>query len=115
MILFFKEISAGILYFSLIFFNFYFLTCKVIISKVHDLTKMISSQNEDFVAINARVTKLTYQKMQEVSKCLDVSLSSLIASSVNEYLHQVTSDKGLQTVELEVARFAYSKKKSSNQ
>ena len=91
------------------------MTCKVIISKVHSLTKMISSQNEDFVAINARVTKLTYQKMQEVSKCLDVSLSSLIASSVNEYLHQVTSEKGLQTVELEVARFAYSKKKSSNQ
>jgi len=43
---------------------------------------------------------------------LDVSLSSLIASSVTEYLHQVTSEKGTQTVELEIARFAYGKKKS---
>jgi len=51
--------------------------------------------------------------MQIVSKSLDISLSSLIASSVNEYLHQVTSEKGTQTVELEIARFAYAKKKSS--
>ena len=75
---------------------------------------MISSQNEDFVAINARVTRFTYENMQTVSKALDVSLSSLIASSVNEYLHQVTSEKGIQTVELEIARFAYAKKKSSD-
>lgn len=73
---------------------------------------MISSQNEDFVAINARVTKATYEQMQIVSKSLDISLSSLIASSVNEYLHQVTSEKGAQTVELEIARFAYAKKKT---
>ena len=74
---------------------------------------MISSQNEDFVAINARVTRHTYEQMQIVSKALDLSLSSLIASSVNEYLLQVTSEKGTQTVELEIARFAYAKKKSS--
>ena len=49
--------------------------------------------------------------MQIVSKSLDISLSSLIASSVNEYLHQVSSEKGTQTVELEIARFAYAKKK----
>ena len=73
---------------------------------------MISSQNEDFVAINARVTRSTYDKMQEVSKALEVSLSSLIASAVSEYLHQVTTEKGSQTVELEIARFAYSKKKN---
>ena len=76
---------------------------------------MISSQNEDFVAINARVTRPTYEKMQDLSKALDISLSSLIASSVNEYLHQVTSEKGTQTVELEIARFAYAKKKNSEQ
>ena len=73
---------------------------------------MIYSQNDEFVAVSARVTKSTYERMQEVSKCLDVSLSSLIASSVTEYLHQVTSEKGAQTVELEIARFAYGKKKS---
>jgi hypothetical protein len=75
---------------------------------------MISSQNEDFVAINARVTKHTYNQMQIVSKILDTSLSSLIASSVNEYLHQVTSEKGTQTAQLEIARFAYAKKKESS-
>ena len=75
---------------------------------------MISSQNEDFVAINARVTRQTYEQMQIVSKTLDVSLSSLIASSVNEYLHQVTTEKGTQTAELEIARFAYAKKKGSS-
>ena len=75
---------------------------------------MISSQNEDFVAINARVTKHTYKQMQIVSKILDTSLSSLIASSVNEYLHQVTSEKGTQTAQLEIARFAYAKKKESS-
>ena len=75
---------------------------------------MISSQNEDFVAINARVTRQTYEQMQIVSKTLDVSLSSLIASSVNEYLHQVTTEKGTQTAELEIARFAYAKKKKSS-
>jgi len=37
---------------------------------------------------------------------------SLIASSVNEYLHQVTSEKGgSPSVDMEIARFAYSKKK----
>jgi len=76
---------------------------------------MISSQNEDFVAINARVTRVTYENMQKVAKALDVSLSSLIASSVSEYLHQVTSEKGSQTVELEIARFAYGKKKSTKE
>jgi len=75
---------------------------------------MISSQNEDFVAINARVTRKTYEQMQIVSKSLDIRLSSLIASSVSEYLHQVTSEKGTQTVELEIARFAYAKKKNSS-
>ncbi len=74
---------------------------------------MISSQNEDYVAINARVTRSTYEQMQVVSKALDISLSSLIASSVKEYLQQVTSEKGAQTVELEIARFAYAKKKRS--
>ena len=73
---------------------------------------MISSQNEDFVAINARVTRSIYEQMQKVSKSLDLSLSSLIASSIKEYLHQVTSEKGSQTVELEIARFAYGKKNS---
>jgi hypothetical protein len=74
---------------------------------------MISSQNEDYVAINARLTKSVYNQMQDVSKSLDVSLSSFIASSIKEYLHQVTSEKGYQTVELEIARFAYEKKKQS--
>ena len=73
---------------------------------------MISSQNEDFVAINSRVTRNTYENMQQVAKSLDMSLSALIASSVTEYIHQVTSDKGAQTVDLEIARFAYAKKKS---
>jgi hypothetical protein len=45
--------------------------------------------------------------MQKVSKSLDLSLSSFIAGSIKEYLHQVTSEKGTQTVELEVPRFAY--------
>ena len=61
---------------------------------------MISSQNEDFVAINARVPRKTYESMQEVSKALEQSLSSLISNSVTEYLHQVTSEKGLPTVDL---------------
>ena len=72
---------------------------------------MISSQNEDFVAINARVTRQTYEQMQIVSKTLDVSLSSLIASSVNEYLHQVTTEKGTQTAELEIARLLTPRKR----
>ena len=76
---------------------------------------MISSQNEDFFAINARVTVSTYKQMQDVSKSLDISLSSLIASSVKEYLHQVTSEKGSQTAELEIARFAYGKKNSTKE
>jgi hypothetical protein len=42
-----------------------------------------------------------------------MSLSALIASSVTEYLHQVTSDQGAQTVDLEIARFAYAKKKNA--
>lgn len=74
---------------------------------------MISSQNEDLVAINARVSRKTYENMQEVAKSLDMSLSALIASSVTEYLHQVTSDQGAQTVDLEIARFAYAKKKNA--
>ena len=73
---------------------------------------MISSQNEDFVAINSRVTRNTYENMQQVAKSLDMSLSALIANSVTEYIHQVTSDKGAQTVDLEIARFAYAKKQS---
>jgi len=73
---------------------------------------MIYSHNEDLVAINGRVTRSIYEKMQEVAKSLDISLSSLIASSVTEYLHQVTSEKGAQTVELEIARFTYAKKKN---
>ena len=74
---------------------------------------MISSQNEDLVAINARVSREIYENMQEVAKSLDLSLSALIASSVTEYLHQVTSDQGAQTVDLEIARFAYAKKKNA--
>jgi hypothetical protein len=74
---------------------------------------MIFSQNKDFVGINARVTKSVYEQVQKVSKSLDLSLSSFVASSIKEYLHQVTSKKGTQTVELEVSRFAYGKKKSS--
>jgi hypothetical protein len=76
---------------------------------------MISSQNEDFVAINARVPRKTYESMQEVSKALEQSLSSLISNSVTEYLHQVTSEQGLPTVDLEIARFAYTKKKKSSE
>jgi len=53
--------------------------------------------------------------MQKVSKSLDLSLSSFIAGSIKEYLHQVTTEKGTQTVELEVPRFAYGKKKSSKE
>ena len=71
---------------------------------------MIFSQNEDFVTINGRVTKSVYEQVQKVSKSLDLSLSSFIASSIKEYLHQVTSEKGSQTVELEVARIAYENK-----
>ena len=76
---------------------------------------MISSQNEDFVAINARVPRKTYESMQEVSKALEQSLSSLISNSVSEYLHQVTSEQGSPTVDLEIARFAYAKKKKSSE
>jgi len=74
---------------------------------------MISSQNEDLVAINARVSREIYENMQEVAKSLDMSLSALIASAVTEYLHQVTSNQGAQTVDLEIARFAYAKKKNA--
>ena len=66
-----------------------------------------------YVAINGRVTKPVYQKMQHLANVLDVSMSTLIANSVAEYIHQVTDEKdGTPSVDMEIARFAYSKKKS---
>jgi len=65
-----------------------------------------------YVAINGRVTKPVYQRMQYLAKVLDVSMSTLIANSVAEYIHQVTDEKdGKPSVDMEIARFAYSKKK----
>ena len=65
-----------------------------------------------YVAINGRVTKPVYQKMQYLANVLDVSMSTLIANSVAEYIHQVTDEKdGTPSVDMEIARFAYSKKK----
>lgn len=65
-----------------------------------------------YVAINGRVTKPVYQRMQYLAKVLDVSMSTLIANSVAEYIHQVTDEKdGSPSVDMEIARFAYSKKK----
>lgn len=67
-----------------------------------------------YVAINGRVTKPVYQKMQYLAGVLDVSMSNLIANSVTEYIHQVTDEKeGQPSVDMEIARFAYSKKKPS--
>jgi hypothetical protein len=67
-----------------------------------------------YVAINGRVTKPVYQKMQYLAGVLDVSMSTLIANSVTEYIHQVTDEKeGQPSVDMEIARFAYSKKKPS--
>ena len=66
------------------------------------------------MAINGRVTKPVYQKMQYLVGVLDVSMSTLIANSVTEYIHQVTDEKeGQPSVNMEIARFAYSKKKPS--
>ncbi len=65
-----------------------------------------------FVAINGRVTKSVYKRMQYLAGVLDVSMSTLIANSVAEYIHQVTDEKdGEPSVDMEIARFAYSKKK----
>ena len=67
-----------------------------------------------YVAINGRVTKPVYQKMQNLAVVLDVSMSTLIANSVTEYIHQVTDEKeGQPSVDMEIARFTYSKKKPS--
>ena len=67
-----------------------------------------------YVAINGRVTKPVYQKMQYLAGVLDVSMSTLIANSVTEYIHQVTDEKeGQPSVDMEIAMFAYSKKKPS--
>ena len=65
-----------------------------------------------YVAINGRVTKPVYERMQYLAKVLDVSMSTLIANSVAEYIHQVTDEKdGTPSVDMEIARCAYSKKK----
>ena len=73
----------------------------------------IMTEGKDiYVAINGRVTKSVYQRMQYLSNVLDVSMSTLIANSVAEYIHQVTDEKdGTPSVDMEIARFAYSKKK----
>ena len=71
----------------------------------------MADEKETFVAINGRVTKPTYERMQYLAKVLDVSMSTLIANSVSEYIHQVTDKEGHPSVDMEIARFAYSKKK----
>ena len=72
----------------------------------------MSEGKDIYVAINGRVTKPVYQKMQYLANVLDVSMSTLIANSVAEYIHQVTDEKeGIPSVDMEIARFAYSKKK----
>jgi len=71
----------------------------------------MADEKETFVAINGRVIKTTYERMQYLSKVLDVSMSTLIANSVSEYMHQVTDKEGHPSVDMEIARFAYSKKK----
>ena len=72
----------------------------------------MAEEKEIYVAINGRVTKPVYQRMQYLAKVLDVSMSTLIANSVAEYIHQVTDEKdGSPSVDMEIARFAYSKKK----
>ena len=72
----------------------------------------MAEEKEIYVAINGRVTKPVYQRMQYLAKVLDVSMSTLIANSVAEYIHQVTDEEdGKPSVDMEIARFAYSKKK----
>ena len=74
----------------------------------------MAEEKDVYVAINGRVTKPVYQKMQYLAGVLDVSMSTLIANSVTEYIHQVTDEKeGQPSVNMEIARFAYSKKKPS--
>ncbi|MDG1173940.1 MAG: hypothetical protein P8M67_06565 [Opitutales bacterium] len=72
---------------------------------------MTADGKETFVAINGRVSKSTYDKMQYLAKVLDLNMSTLIANSVAEYIHQVTDKEGQPSVDMEIARFAYSKKK----
>ncbi len=72
---------------------------------------MTTDGKETFVAINGRVSKSTYDKMQYLAKVLDLNMSTLIANSVAEYIHQVTDKEGQPSVDMEIARFAYSKKK----
>ena len=74
----------------------------------------MAEEKDVYVAINGRVTKTVYQRMQYLAGVLDVSMSTLIANSVAEYIHQVTDEKeGQPSVDMEIARFAYSKKKPS--
>lgn len=69
-----------------------------------------------YVAINGRVTKSVYKRMQHLANVLDVSMSTLIANSLAEYIHQVTDEKeGTPSVDMEIARFAYSKKKPTKE
>ena len=76
----------------------------------------MAEEKEIYVAINGRVTKPVYQRMQYLAKVLDVSMSTLIANSVAEYIHQVTDEKdGKPSVDMEIARFAYSKKKPQDE
>ena len=72
---------------------------------------MTTDGKETFVAINGRVSKSSYDKMQYLAKVLDLNMSTLIANSVAEYIHQVTDKEGQPSVDMEIARFAYSKKK----
>jgi len=72
---------------------------------------MTTDGKETFVAINGRVSKSTYDKMQYLAKVLDLNMSTLIANSVAEYIHQVTDKEGQPSVDMEIAQFAYSKKK----
>ena len=72
---------------------------------------MTADGKETFVAINGRLSKSTYDKMQYLAKVLDLNMSTLIANSVAEYIHQVTDKEGQPSVDMEIARFAYSKKK----
>jgi len=74
----------------------------------------MADEKDVYVAINGRVTKTVYQRMQYLAGVLDLSMSTLIANSVTEYIHQVTDEKeGQPSVDMEIARFAYSKKKPS--
>ena len=74
----------------------------------------MAEEKDVYVAINGRVTKTVYQRMQYLAGVLDVSMSTLIANSVTEYIHQVTYEKeGQPSVDMEIAKFAYSKKKPS--